>query len=196
VKTGELMRPDARIRIQSNSKTWLAAVAFQFANEGRLALGDTVEDWLPGLLPFGHEMTVGQLMSDTSGLVDDNDIAASPPAFAQAVANVGDAELAANLTALFEQVEKDRSMPVDPVWLVRLAAWQPLVLAPGAATTTRTSVGTSPGSLPSASRGCRCRSSTSSASSARSGYATRATNRRARSLAFTPRVTWYAPTGA
>ena len=105
VKTGEAMRPDARMRIQSNSKTWLAAVAFQFANEGRLALADTVEDWVPGLLPYGDELTVRQLMSDTSGLVDDNDLGSSPAAFAQALANVDDAELTAQLTALFERVE-------------------------------------------------------------------------------------------
>ena len=34
VKTGEPMRPDARLRIQSNSKTWLLAVALQLAGEG------------------------------------------------------------------------------------------------------------------------------------------------------------------
>lgn len=56
---------------------------------------------LPGLLPYGYELTVGQLMSDTSGLVGDNDMAASPAAFARAVANIGDAELRANLTTLF-----------------------------------------------------------------------------------------------
>jgi D-alanyl-D-alanine carboxypeptidase len=129
VETGEPISADARIRIQSNSNAWLAVVVFQLAKEGLRALGDTVEDWLPGLLPYGHQLTVSQLMSDTNGLVDDNDMAASPAAFAQAAANAGDAELAANLTALFEQVKKDTS--VDPVWLVRLAAWQPLVLAPG-----------------------------------------------------------------
>jgi hypothetical protein len=91
---------------------------------------------------YGDEVTVRQLMSDTSGLVDDNDLGASPAAFAQALANVDDAELTAQLTALFDQVETDRSTPVDAVWLVRLAAWQPLVFAPAVATTTRTSAGT------------------------------------------------------
>ena len=51
VRTGERMRPDARMRIQTNSKTWLLAVALQLAQEGKLSLGDTVSHWLPGLLP-------------------------------------------------------------------------------------------------------------------------------------------------
>jgi Beta-lactamase len=36
VKTGETMSPDARMRIQSNSKTWLTAVIFQLVNEGTM----------------------------------------------------------------------------------------------------------------------------------------------------------------
>ncbi len=46
--------------------------------------------WLPGLLPYGTEVTVSQLLSDTSGLIDDNDVASSPEALQQALANVRD----------------------------------------------------------------------------------------------------------
>jgi D-alanyl-D-alanine carboxypeptidase len=115
------------MRIQSNSKTWLKAVIFQLADEQRLTLEDTVERWLPGLLPYGNNITIRQLISDTSGLVDDNDITASPAEFADALANVDDPRLRAQLSQIFARVSENRATPVDPVWLVRMAA----LLAPG-----------------------------------------------------------------
>ena len=48
-----------------------------------------------------------------------------------ALANVKDAKLQGKLRAIVAQAEEDRSTSVGPIWLVRLAAWQPLVLAPG-----------------------------------------------------------------
>ena len=44
--------------------------ALQLAGEGRLALEDTVERWLPGLVPGGGAITVRQLLNHTSGLPD------------------------------------------------------------------------------------------------------------------------------
>ena len=131
VKTGQAMWPDARMRVQSNSKAWLMAVVFQLADEGKLSLGDTVAKWLPGLLPYGDEITVQELMSDTSGLIDDNDMLKSPAAMDHAMANVKDPKLRAELQAIGAKLSKNRDTYVDPMWLVRLAAWQPLVLAPG-----------------------------------------------------------------
>jgi len=131
LKTGQAMWPDARMRIQSNSKPWLMAVIFQLANEGKLTLSDTVSHWLPGLLPYGNKITVDELISDTSGLVDDNDMEQSHAAFEHALANVKDLKLRAKLEALAAKVAKNPGTYVDPMWLIRLAAWQPLVLAPG-----------------------------------------------------------------
>jgi D-alanyl-D-alanine carboxypeptidase len=54
VKTGEPMPVDARMRIESNSKTWLVAVVLQLLQEGKLSLDDTVDRWLPGLLVPSH----------------------------------------------------------------------------------------------------------------------------------------------
>ncbi|HXW78453.1 MAG TPA: serine hydrolase domain-containing protein, partial [Acidimicrobiales bacterium] len=88
VKTGRAMWPDARMRIQSNSKAWLMAVIFQLADEGKLALSDTVPRWLPGLLPYGNQITIDELISDTSGLIDDNDMEKSRAAWEHALANV------------------------------------------------------------------------------------------------------------
>ena len=131
LRTGQPMWPDARMRIQSNSKAWLMAVIFQLEHEGKLTLSDTVSHWLPGLLPYGGEITVQELMSDTSGLIDDNDMLRSRAAFDHALANVKDLKLRTEIEAIWAKVVRDPSTYVDPMWLVRLAAWQPLVLAPG-----------------------------------------------------------------
>jgi D-alanyl-D-alanine carboxypeptidase len=133
VKTGERMRPDARMRIQSLSKTWAMAVILQLAREGRLTLDDTVERWLPGLLPYGDRITIHQLMADTSGLIDDNDVERSPAATRRYFARVEDAKLRAQLAVIAARVRANPFAAVSPIWLIRLAAWQPLVSAPGTA---------------------------------------------------------------
>jgi D-alanyl-D-alanine carboxypeptidase len=75
VKTGEPMPLDARMRIESASKTWLVAVVLQLVQQGKLTLEDTIDQWLPGLLrAHGSEITLRQLMSNSSGLIDDNDV--------------------------------------------------------------------------------------------------------------------------
>jgi D-alanyl-D-alanine carboxypeptidase len=132
VKTNQAMTADARMRIESNSKIWLLAVNLQLAKEGKLKLGDTVAQWLPGLLPDGSRITIRQLMSDTSGLVDDYDgMFSSRSAFERALAHVNDPKLRARWIALAARLQADPATRVDPIWAIRLAAWQPLVSAPG-----------------------------------------------------------------
>ena len=62
------MRPDERFRIGSVTKTFVATLVLRLAEDGRLRLDDSVERWLPGLIPGGQEITVRQLLSHTSGL--------------------------------------------------------------------------------------------------------------------------------
>jgi D-alanyl-D-alanine carboxypeptidase len=62
------MRAGDRFRIGSLTKTFTATVVLQLAGEGRLSLHDTVERWLPGLVPGGERITVRQLLNHTSGL--------------------------------------------------------------------------------------------------------------------------------
>jgi D-alanyl-D-alanine carboxypeptidase len=132
VKTGEPMTPDARMRIESNSKTWLTGLVLQLANDGTLNLDDTVSRWLPGLLPYGNAVTIRQLMTDTSGLVDDYDgMFSSLPAFTHALGNVKDAKLRATWQTLATRLQANPATPVDPIWVIRLAAWQPLLFTPG-----------------------------------------------------------------
>lgn len=61
---------DGRFRAGSITKTFVATVALQLVGEGRLRLDDTVEAWLPGVVPDGHRVTVRQLLDHTSGLYD------------------------------------------------------------------------------------------------------------------------------
>jgi D-alanyl-D-alanine carboxypeptidase len=62
------MRTGDRFRVGSVTKTFVATVVLQLAGEGRLALEDTVERWLPGVVPNGDRITVRQLLNHTSGL--------------------------------------------------------------------------------------------------------------------------------
>ncbi|MFK4187983.1 serine hydrolase domain-containing protein [Streptomyces sparsogenes] len=72
LRTGAPMRADAHYRAGSTVKTFVATVALQLVGEGRLALDDTVDRWLPGLVSGhgndGRRITVRQLLQHTSGL--------------------------------------------------------------------------------------------------------------------------------
>ncbi|MFE0648992.1 serine hydrolase domain-containing protein [Streptomyces sp. NPDC059534] len=67
---GEWTAPaDAEFAIGSITKLFTAAMALQLVGEDRLALDDTVQELLPGLLPASYEpISVGQLLTHTSGL--------------------------------------------------------------------------------------------------------------------------------
>src|SRR5207249_3944094 len=64
------MRTTDRFRIGSVTKTFVATVALQLVGKGTLALDDTVERWLPGLVPNGKTITVRELLNHTSGIFD------------------------------------------------------------------------------------------------------------------------------
>ena len=65
------LRPQDRFRAGSITKSFVAAVALQLVGEGKLSLSDTVEHWLPGILPYGDKVNVRQLLNLTSGVPDD-----------------------------------------------------------------------------------------------------------------------------
>jgi D-alanyl-D-alanine carboxypeptidase len=67
--------PDGFFRIGSDTKPFVATVALQLVGEGALALDDTVEEHLPGVVVGngndGTVITVRHLLQHTSGIHDD-----------------------------------------------------------------------------------------------------------------------------
>jgi len=65
---------DGRVRIGSNTKTFVAVVVLQLVAEGKVDLDASVDTYLPGLLRGdgidGRHITVRQLLQHTSGLPD------------------------------------------------------------------------------------------------------------------------------
>jgi D-alanyl-D-alanine carboxypeptidase len=64
------MRTGDRFRVGSVTKTFVATVVLQLVGEGKLRLTDTVERWLPGVVPNGGRITLRMLLNHTSGLFD------------------------------------------------------------------------------------------------------------------------------
>jgi D-alanyl-D-alanine carboxypeptidase len=62
------LRATDRWRVASLTKSFVATVMLELAAESKLSLDDTVDHWLPGLVPNGSAITVGELLNHTSGL--------------------------------------------------------------------------------------------------------------------------------
>ena len=109
VSTKTPMRANDRFRVASVTKTYTATVVLQLVGEGKLRLTDTVERWLPGLVPNGDAISIRQLLNHTSGLADfEYDPAVLAPYFAG-----------------------DLSHPWAPRKLVQIAVSHPPLFAPG-----------------------------------------------------------------
>ncbi|WP_283136625.1 serine hydrolase domain-containing protein [Rhizohabitans arisaemae] len=74
-----LLKAGDEFRVASNTKTMMATLVLQLAAEGRLALTDSVEKWLPGKVPGGEAITLRMLLNHTSGLFDYTDDPALRP---------------------------------------------------------------------------------------------------------------------
>ncbi|GAA0462495.1 serine hydrolase [Paractinoplanes deccanensis] len=69
---------DGRVRIGSNTKTFTAVVVLQLVGEGKVALDQTVAHYLPGVVE-DRRITVRQLLQQTSGLPDYDDVLFTEP---------------------------------------------------------------------------------------------------------------------
>jgi D-alanyl-D-alanine carboxypeptidase len=73
--SNEPVDPEGRFRIGSDTKPFVATVVLQLVGEGALALDDTVEQHLPGVVTGngndGSAITVRHLLQHTSGIHDD-----------------------------------------------------------------------------------------------------------------------------
>jgi D-alanyl-D-alanine carboxypeptidase len=72
LRTGRRMRPGLHYRVGSVTKPFVATVVLQLVAEGKLSLADTVQRWLPGILPYGDQVTIRQLLNHTSGVPDNS----------------------------------------------------------------------------------------------------------------------------
>ena len=68
VATQTPMASGDRVRVGSVTKTFVATVVLQLVAEHLLSLGDTVDHWLPGLVPDGGNITIQELLQHTSGI--------------------------------------------------------------------------------------------------------------------------------
>ena len=102
------LTPGARYRVGSVTKTFVSTVTLQLVGEGRLKLDDTVERWLPGLIPNGEAITLRMLLNHTSGLFDYTE----DPAF-------------------LERLINDPTAPASPRELIAIARMHPPNFPPG-----------------------------------------------------------------
>jgi CubicO group peptidase (beta-lactamase class C family) len=65
-------------RLASVSKQFTAAAILLLAQDGTLAIDDRVRKWLPSLPPAADAITLRQLLTHTSGLLDYEDLMAEP----------------------------------------------------------------------------------------------------------------------
>jgi D-alanyl-D-alanine carboxypeptidase len=107
LETKEPIRADDRFRVGSITKSYVATVVLQLVAEHRLSLDDSVERWLPGVVPAGDAITVRELMNHTSGLHDYIDL------------------------AFYLQILREPLTRWEPLQLVRRAVAQPPLFAPG-----------------------------------------------------------------
>ncbi|MDQ7821723.1 MAG: serine hydrolase domain-containing protein [Candidatus Eremiobacteraeota bacterium] len=68
LETGKPMSPYMKVRIGGITRVFMAALILKLSEERLLSLDDTVEKWLPGMVPGGGKITLMMLLSQTSGL--------------------------------------------------------------------------------------------------------------------------------
>ena len=126
------MTADARMRLESVTKIYTAALILELAQDGKLRVTDTVARWLPGLLPYGNRITIRELLTMSSGLIDNNDFVNASDSDKRAyLARVKDAALRRQLLAAAALVDRNPAAVVPPMLWIRWAAWQPLLFTPG-----------------------------------------------------------------
>jgi D-alanyl-D-alanine carboxypeptidase len=128
VRTGTAMWPNAPMHLDSQTKTWVAALILQLVADGRLRLDDTVERWLPGVLPYGNTITVRELLNHTSGIVDQQTFDADALRF---IERVRDPALRAALLRFWRQLAADPTSKLPATTATRFIATLPLMWKPG-----------------------------------------------------------------
>ena len=74
LEQGAPVTPATNFRLASVTKQFTAAAILLLAEDGRLGLDDAARQWLPTLQPAADAVTIRQLLTHTSGLVDYEDV--------------------------------------------------------------------------------------------------------------------------
>ena len=121
------------MRLESVTKIYTATLILQLAQEGKLRVGDTVDRWLPGLLPYGNRITIRQLQTMTSGLIDNNDLHNASASGRAHLPRPRQGRQAAGAAASrpWPASRRIRRRVVPETFWIRWAAWQPLLFTPG-----------------------------------------------------------------
>lgn len=68
IETKEKLTPDHQFYIASVTKQFTAAAIMILNEEGELYIGDNISNYLPDYPTYGHQITIRQLLTHTSGL--------------------------------------------------------------------------------------------------------------------------------
>ncbi|WP_223620720.1 serine hydrolase domain-containing protein [Lysobacter sp. ESA13C] len=79
LEDGAAATPQTNYRLASISKQFTAAAVLLLAQDGKLGLDDPIKRWLPSLPKAADAITLRQILSHTSGLIDYEDV--MPPEF-------------------------------------------------------------------------------------------------------------------
>ncbi|WP_343226745.1 serine hydrolase domain-containing protein [Luteimonas sp. 8-5] len=74
LEAGTEAGPATNYRLASVSKQFTAAAVLLLAQDGKLSIDDPVRRWLPSLPPAADAITLGHMLSHTSGLIDYEDL--------------------------------------------------------------------------------------------------------------------------
>jgi D-alanyl-D-alanine carboxypeptidase len=68
VTTKTPLKVDDRFRVGSLAKTYVSVIVLQLVDEKKVGLDDTIEKFVPGMVPNGAKVTIRQLLNHTSGI--------------------------------------------------------------------------------------------------------------------------------
>ena len=126
--SGEAMWASAPMHLDSQTKTWAATVILQLVAARKMRLTDTVQRWLPGVLPYGKRITVRELLDHTSGMVDQTTFDADALQF---IKQVPDRVLRTELLDFWQRLASDPKAMLPPSVGLRFTATLPLLWEPG-----------------------------------------------------------------
>jgi D-alanyl-D-alanine carboxypeptidase len=129
------MSPALQYRVGSTTKTLTAVVVLQLVGAGRVALGEPISTYLPGVLPYGDAITVRQLLSHTSGLVDTSHFGAANLVPERDAPRVKDPALRARALEALREGRTNMALVVPPEVYLAVVATRPLAFPPGSAYT-------------------------------------------------------------